>query len=141
MDVLGVQQMKIRKHNNYYKRCKKDVKVVYISSPVKFKTCASKFRALVQELTGKDSDADAAAHRFSDINGADDQNSPKVVVDQGLACAVSGDDHQQGDLRSSPSMEDQFDDLFLPHREGSFLGMFTSSLFHHDFNFQQDLAL
>ncbi|TXG49157.1 hypothetical protein EZV62_025032 [Acer yangbiense] len=40
------------------KRCnKKGVKVVYISSPMKVKTCASKFRALVQELTGKDSDS------------------------------------------------------------------------------------
>lgn len=141
MDVLGVQQMKIRKHDHHYKRCKKDIKVVYISSPVKFKTCASKFRALVQELTGKDSDADAAAHRFSDINGADDQSSSKVVVDQGRSCAVSGDDLLQGDLRSSPSMEDPFDDLFMPHREGSFLGMFASNLFHHDFNFQQDFAL
>lgn len=33
----------------------KDIKVTYISSPVKVKTNASNFRALVQELTGQDS--------------------------------------------------------------------------------------
>ncbi|XP_047180793.1 uncharacterized protein LOC124847359 [Vigna umbellata] len=32
---------------------KKDVKVTYISSPMKVKTSASNFRALVQELTGQ----------------------------------------------------------------------------------------
>lgn len=31
------------------------LKIVYISSPMKVKTCESKFRSLVQELTGKDS--------------------------------------------------------------------------------------
>uniref|UniRef100_A0A803NSS0 VQ domain-containing protein n=1 Tax=Cannabis sativa TaxID=3483 RepID=A0A803NSS0_CANSA len=34
------------------KNTKKGVKVVYISSPMKVKTSASEFRALVQELTG-----------------------------------------------------------------------------------------
>ena len=34
-------------------KIKKPMKVVYISSPVKFTTSASKFRALVQELTGQ----------------------------------------------------------------------------------------
>ncbi|KAF3434255.1 hypothetical protein FNV43_RR25358 [Rhamnella rubrinervis] len=35
---------------------RKGVKVVYISTPMKVKTSASEFRALVQELTGRDSD-------------------------------------------------------------------------------------
>ncbi|TKY68343.1 Sigma factor binding protein 2 [Spatholobus suberectus] len=34
-------------------RDKKEIKVTYISSPVKVKTSASNFRALVQELTGQ----------------------------------------------------------------------------------------
>ncbi|GAB4851750.1 hypothetical protein Ancab_031152 [Ancistrocladus abbreviatus] len=34
----------------------KPLKVVYISNPVKFKTSASEFRALVQELTGQDAE-------------------------------------------------------------------------------------
>ncbi|KAM7271047.1 hypothetical protein ACFE04_030261 [Oxalis oulophora] len=35
---------------------KDPVKVVYISNPMKFKTSASKFRALVQRLTGRDAE-------------------------------------------------------------------------------------
>lgn len=38
------------------KTTKKPIKVVYISNPVKFTTSASEFRALVQDLTGRDSD-------------------------------------------------------------------------------------
>ncbi|KAI5671923.1 hypothetical protein M9H77_12287 [Catharanthus roseus] len=43
------------------KKCKKksrdsSPKVVYISSPMKVKTSASKFRTIVQKLTGQDSD-------------------------------------------------------------------------------------
>ncbi|XP_061362304.1 uncharacterized protein LOC133306046 [Gastrolobium bilobum] len=37
------------------RRDKKEIKVTYISSPVKVKTSASNFRAIVQELTGQDS--------------------------------------------------------------------------------------
>ncbi|KAJ4971442.1 hypothetical protein NE237_004541 [Protea cynaroides] len=42
----------------------KAVKVVYISNPMKVKTSASEFRALVQELTGKDSDLGNYDGRF-----------------------------------------------------------------------------
>ncbi|KAG9129348.1 hypothetical protein Leryth_016639 [Lithospermum erythrorhizon] len=38
------------------KRENASIKVVYISTPMKVKTSASRFRALVQELTGRDSD-------------------------------------------------------------------------------------
>ncbi|KAK2985563.1 hypothetical protein RJ640_015199 [Escallonia rubra] len=44
-------------------RKKEELKVVYISSPMKLKTSASRFRALVQELTGRDSDVSNS--RFS----------------------------------------------------------------------------
>lgn len=43
------------KNKRISKRDKKEIKVTYISSPVKVKTNASNFRALVQELTGQDS--------------------------------------------------------------------------------------
>ncbi|KAG4977440.1 hypothetical protein JHK86_036914 [Glycine max] len=43
--------MKNKRASN--KRDKKEIKVTYISSPVKVKTSASNFRALVQELTGQ----------------------------------------------------------------------------------------
>ncbi|KAL7607312.1 uncharacterized protein LOC111914601 [Lactuca sativa] len=38
------------------KHTKNKLKVVYISSPMKVKTSVSRFRSLVQELTGRDSD-------------------------------------------------------------------------------------
>ncbi|RDY03737.1 Sigma factor binding protein 1, chloroplastic, partial [Mucuna pruriens] len=60
--VMKAKGKNIRSH-------KKDVKVTYISSPMKVKTSASNFRALVQELTGQASNVaevlmepDYAAH-------------------------------------------------------------------------------
>ncbi|RYR44179.1 hypothetical protein Ahy_A08g040560 isoform A [Arachis hypogaea] len=47
---------------------KKEIKVTYISSPMKVKTNASNFRALVQELTGQDSNV---ADNDTNNNGAD----------------------------------------------------------------------
>ncbi|XP_042471631.1 uncharacterized protein LOC122053707 [Zingiber officinale] len=40
---------------------KKPVKVVYISNPMRVTASAATFRALVQKLTGRDSDVDAIA--------------------------------------------------------------------------------
>lgn len=37
---------------------KQPIKIVYITNPIKFKTSASEFRALVQGLTGRDADTD-----------------------------------------------------------------------------------
>jgi len=47
------------------KKNKKEVTVTYISSPMKVKTSASNFRALVQELTGQDSNV---ADMFVEVN-------------------------------------------------------------------------
>lgn len=54
------------------RRDKKEIKVTYISSPMKVKTSASNFRSLVQELTGQDSNV---ADMFISIeaNGADER--------------------------------------------------------------------
>lgn len=62
--MLGVHNhvMKGKKQN---KKNKKEVKVTYISSPMKVKTSASNFRALVQELTGQDSNV---ADMFVEVN-------------------------------------------------------------------------
>ena len=49
----------------------KVIKVVYIAGPMKVKTSASKFRDLVQELTGQDSDT----ARYMEVNGGDNQGS------------------------------------------------------------------
>ena len=64
MDVLGANHMSSKKQPK--RTTKKPIKVVYISTPMKVKTSASKFRDLVQELTGQDSDTT----RYVEVNGA-----------------------------------------------------------------------
>lgn len=60
--MLSVHQKKAHKQP---KSKKNPVKVVYISNPMKVKTSAAEFRALVQELTGQDADMPDPT-RFSD---------------------------------------------------------------------------
>ncbi|XVE52307.1 hypothetical protein DITRI_Ditri02bG0112500 [Diplodiscus trichospermus] len=122
--MLGVSQMKSNKKHSKRSNCRKDMKVVYISSPMKVKTCASQFRALVQELTGKDSDS---AVRFTD-NNDNCENSPTNYHD---ATRVA-DDHRVPGLpladSNHESLLEPFNDGLMS--EGSFLGMLTSNLFH-----------
>lgn len=53
----GNKQPKIKKQQ--------PLKVVYITNPIKFKTSASEFRSLVQELTGQDSDLPESYTKFA----------------------------------------------------------------------------
>ncbi|XP_022746747.1 sigma factor binding protein 1, chloroplastic-like [Durio zibethinus] len=124
MDVLGVRQMKINKKNAKKSNSKKDIKVVYISTPMKVETCASQFRALVQELTGKDSDV---AARFMD-NYDSSENSPtnseatRVVADDPMVgLPLVNSNHE--------SVFEPFDDVGLMS-EGSILGLYSSNLFY-----------
>ena len=130
------------------KRCnKKGVKVVYISSPMKVNTCASKFRALVQELTGKDSDSTCC---FPDPYAF--QKTPELPhhhhhhrQEPSPIGGGSHDDHQYLMMSTeSPTFSDataepidQYGDVFRPHGEDSFLGIFSSNLFS-DQPFQLD---
>ncbi|KAM3685802.1 hypothetical protein ACB098_11G149700 [Castanea mollissima] len=75
MDVLGVNQAKSKRQA---KRSKKGIKVVYIASPMKVETSASKFRDLVQELTGQDSDT----ARYMEANGGDHHQDSFNFSDQ-----------------------------------------------------------
>ncbi|KAJ9179540.1 hypothetical protein P3X46_011316 [Hevea brasiliensis] len=125
MDVLGVN-MKGKKQARR-RSTKKGIKVVYISSPMKVETSASKFRALVQELTGKDSDA----ARFMDFNGVD--NSPEILdqrtVDEPRSLVPLMDSYNESSSPGSDSMFESFD-RFLPPMQGSFMSMFQSNPFH-----------
>lgn len=62
MDILP--QMKTGSKSKRKRSADSLLKVVYISSPMKVKTSASRFRTLVQELTGRESDIS----RFMDNN-------------------------------------------------------------------------
>lgn len=63
-NMLGVHNH-VMKGKRQSKRNKKEIKVTYISSPMKVKTSASNFRALVQELTGQYSNV---AEMFVEVN-------------------------------------------------------------------------
>jgi hypothetical protein len=65
INLLGVNNHVVMKGKRQSKKNKKEVKVTYISSPMKVKTSASNFRALVQELTGQDSNV---AEMFVEAN-------------------------------------------------------------------------
>ncbi|KAJ7949368.1 Sigma factor binding protein 1, chloroplastic [Quillaja saponaria] len=70
MEVLGVNTQHMKSKRKQSKKVEKGIKVVYISSPMKVETSASKFRALVQELTGQDSDT-ARLMELEANNGAE----------------------------------------------------------------------
>ncbi|CAH9085492.1 unnamed protein product [Cuscuta epithymum] len=82
----------------------KEVKVVYISSPMKVKTSASRFRSLVQQLTGRHSDI----ARIMETNGATDFSDDIFLGD--------GGDHDrsppqpsffQAPMMASPAVDDE----------------------------------
>lgn len=50
--MASANRIRANKHTKNKKN--HPLKVVYITNPIKFKTSASEFRALVQELTGRD---------------------------------------------------------------------------------------
>ncbi|GLT64950.1 hypothetical protein SLA2020_374110 [Shorea laevis] len=103
--------MKGKEQNARRNSAKDGIKVVYISSPMRVKTCASKFRALVQELTGKGSEAATAnAKAFNDANKS-----------------TGGLDGRSGELRRPMCSDSSFDGALMPHIEEIFLGMFMSS--------------
>ncbi|KAB1222192.1 Sigma factor binding protein 1, chloroplastic [Morella rubra] len=109
------------------------IKVVYISNPMKVKTCASRFRALVQELTGQDAelpdptkfsvcDNDVGWHQTVPdpvMKIGDDDHSPEVpAVD---LC------HEQPE--SSSCQFEPFDDVFTPQMIENLSGLFPANVF------------
>ncbi|KAF5474261.1 hypothetical protein F2P56_006175 [Juglans regia] len=94
---ISVHQRKAAKKTKSKKNFK-PIKVVYISNPMKVKTSASQFRALVQELTGQDAefpvptkflctDNDVGGHQTVPgpvmKAGSDDYSPEAPVVDLG----------------------------------------------------------
>jgi len=66
---------------------KKPIKVVYISNPMRVKTSAAGFRALVQELTGRD--ADPSKYSPEDLAGAADATVAAADLDCAAAQGLS----------------------------------------------------
>ena len=100
------------------------VKVVYISSPMKVKTCASKFRALVQELTGRESEV----ARYMEMK--EREESRKMVLEDRRSLGTGVDQYSSCSSDQSLPFDQAFDmDAFFGSREevGSVGMMFPSS--------------
>lgn len=89
-------------NNNKKKRSDSAMKVVYISSPMKVKTSAAKFRTIVQKLTGRDSD-------ISDymIDGGARMNpTPDFEILPETFNYIGSSSDQQNSSRESPTSSD-----------------------------------
>ncbi|PIA60143.1 hypothetical protein AQUCO_00400796v1 [Aquilegia coerulea] len=128
---------------------KKPVKVVYISNPMKVKTSASDFRALVQELTGQDSDIADAASRYSSENDRVDEGLRTVPNNEGMMMEIRNDTNfnedgaiQEETSRVDPYVEairsldstfehfEPFDRAFSPYMQDNFNGFTPSGLLY-----------
>ncbi|PHT40980.1 Sigma factor binding protein 1, chloroplastic [Capsicum baccatum] len=146
MDYRGVMMTKCKntkqRKRDHHKSKKSDVKVVYISTPMKVKTSASRFRSLVQELTGQDSDIarimesnNGAITEFEDIHhGHNDQipvksssPSPSPSSSSSLLLAKSSNNSSPMSSESNYFKEPNFDDLLNTQMEEQYLALLGSS--------------
>lgn len=104
------------------------LKVVYISSPMKVKTSASKFRSLVQELTGKNSDIS----QYMDDCSNYEESRDHVYREIGCGDAKETSDEQYQTRDSSLSRDDTCtssegatDNVFTSHIREQFAGIFS----------------
>lgn len=145
MDVLGVNPMMKNQNQNQKQQggkrsSKKGIKVVYISTPMKVKTSASEFRALVQELTGRDSDtagfmetSNFASHHAIDPHQHHHHRTEVVANQHGRdqqVLKIKGDDDDEGphqmahqfpftnSLYEFPASADDREALFRPFDHG-----------------------
>ncbi|CAI9765036.1 unnamed protein product [Fraxinus pennsylvanica] len=130
-----IQGKKKTKRNN-----KSDsLKVVYISSPMKVKTSASRFRSLVQELTGRDSDVS----RYMEANGAD-ADFLEIVCDDDRALPKSNSSmhtcRESPTTTSSDSFLDPIDNVFSSQMDEQFGGFSSSSLLFESYQFDDVLG-
>ncbi|KAI3445152.1 hypothetical protein Pfo_001817 [Paulownia fortunei] len=136
MDIVHQRVPRLVKgHNKGSKGRRKSndsLKVVYISSPMKVKTSASKFRFLVQQLTGKNSDI--ARYMEANTNGAsnlhefgcdDDEVLAKEVSDHQVLSSVSSEDTPT----TSDSLLGPVDNVFTSEIEAQFAGIFSADSF------------
>lgn len=116
------------------------LKVVYISSPMKVKTSAARFRSLVQQLTGKNSDVaqymegnnnDGMFSDFRDIDGHDHHHQQQQQIVPSISPSISDPNYD------TPTSSDSFlgtaDDVFITSQMKEqllFEGLFSSDSFY-----------
>ncbi|KAJ4905101.1 hypothetical protein Rs2_19052 [Raphanus sativus] len=105
----------------------KPIKVRYISNPMRVKTCASKFRELVQELTGQDAVDLELEPEFSPSAVSD--HSPSPPPPENLAPYVL---HQEpfDDLVAGHYEPLDGDQMFLSQMSGGFSGYLSNEFYN-----------
>ncbi|XP_009593624.1 sigma factor binding protein 1, chloroplastic-like [Nicotiana tomentosiformis] len=143
MDYGGVMKCKKvkkqRRRSDDHNSKKSNIKVVYISTPMKVKTSASRFRALVQELTGPDSDIarimeSNGATEFEDHNGHGNNELRELLKSSSPSPSPSSSLLQAKSNSSSVSSESNYftepnfeDLLFSSQMEEQFLALLASA--------------
>lgn len=119
--LSSVQKNRRHKQPKKPKRKQQQLKVVYISNPVRVNTSAAKFRALVQELTGQDADDMPAQPMFP---VAHDTAAGGGI---GTACEAMEDHvlqvpsiHHPGTGTSSENSNLVFEDAYVPQLQENF---------------------
>ncbi|XP_059428007.1 sigma factor binding protein 1, chloroplastic-like [Corylus avellana] len=114
------------------------IKVVYISNPMKVKTSASQFRALVQELTGQDAElpdpakfqcpdgVDAGGRHHQQVSDDHDHHHPMMMNHHSLEEVVPLVDPSHG----QPGQFEPLDDVFTPQMIESLSGLLPTSVFY-----------
>ncbi|KAL0425428.1 UNVERIFIED_CONTAM: hypothetical protein Sradi_1077600 [Sesamum radiatum] len=133
IDHQSVQKL-VKGHKKGKPKSKDSLKVTYISSPMKVKTSACRFRSLVQQLTGKNSDisryveSNYWADGFHEI-GRDDVGD--VTTDRQTLSSVSLEDTTPTTSTTSDSFLGSVGNVFMscPMEEQQFAGIFSSVLF------------
>ncbi|CAH9102567.1 unnamed protein product [Cuscuta europaea] len=103
---LSVQQKKALKQTKTTTKSTKQLKVVYISNPMRVETSPSEFKDLVQELTGQDADVPDASKFPTEIQSPGTSGEkPDVVFPDGGGKVVAEED-LFADGRPPPEISD-----------------------------------
>ncbi|CAH9134873.1 unnamed protein product [Cuscuta epithymum] len=102
----SVQQKKALKQTKTTTKSSKQLKVVYISNPMRVETSPSEFKDLVQELTGQDADVpDASKFPATTQSPGASGEKPAVVFPDGGGRVVTEED-LSGEGRPAPESSD-----------------------------------
>lgn len=153
----GVQQRTPTKRTKPKKKSNNNpIKVVYISNPMKVKTSASEFRALVQELTGQNAEPIPDPSRFQEPEPESDDGSGrggyKMNISENCLMKINGRDDDENDhsLVVTPKVDpnnnycqgqsasggssmdsfEPFDDVFTPQMIENISAMLPESVFY-----------
>ncbi|GMI79624.1 hypothetical protein HRI_001631700 [Hibiscus trionum] len=150
MDDSISSTLQTRKSSPKKAKSKKPIKVVYISNPMKVKTSASEFMALVQKLTGRDAELPDDPTKFTDteevvddVGGDNNDDGNQRVPDTARkndtisdyhVKEVSNLDRQQystivDDVERDISFDVFDDDIFTPQMIENFTGILPQGLF------------